>query len=322
MSRPVSAPDTDAQSTVLPFRRGTGLYDPAIARQFFKTFGRKETIAAATVLFRENERSRRQNIFQKPLTKALLTRIDRDLFRKRNIHRMFLLTRGEVTLKSGQRLLDRVRPGDLFGEMAVISEIPELEIEAPRSATAKAVEDCALYSLDGEETLRGLAKQPEFALMLMSAMFERLRLLAARLGSRSGDSSHRSLRSVPVFEAAALASLVDEFDRAAVVRFPGGARIIRQGNSGTSMYVVLEGTVAVAIGRRIVEKLGPGGVFGEMALVDQAPRSASVVARTDSVLLAINRPDLVRLVQSRPQTGMAMMRAVAARLRYMNSLFA
>ncbi|MBL8512568.1 MAG: Crp/Fnr family transcriptional regulator, partial [Betaproteobacteria bacterium] len=64
-----------------------------------------------------------------------------------------------------------------------------------------------------------------------------------------------------------------------------------------------------------------GGVFGEMALVDNAPRAASVVAREDCALLSINRDALLALVKSDPATGMAMMRAVAARLRYMNSLF-
>ena len=86
------------------------------------------------------------------------------------------------------------------------------------------------------------------------------------------------------------------------------------------MYVVLEGSVAVTIGKRIVEKLSPGGVFGEMALVDQSPRTASAQARSDCALLSINREALIGLVKADPAIGMAMMRAVAARVRYMNGL--
>jgi CRP/FNR family transcriptional regulator, cyclic AMP receptor protein len=314
--------ERDPESTVLPFAGGRGFYDANVAKTFFKTFGKKESFAEGRVFFAENERSRKQNIFQKPLKKALLTKIDLDLFRAKNIHRMYLLTKGEVTLKARRRLLDRAGPGDIFGEMAVISEIPEVDIEAPRSATAKAVSEGVAYSLDGHETEAGLAKQPEFALMLMSAMFERLRILSARLAAQPADDEHKSLKSEPIFDPATIDSLSDRIERSAVVRFPAESRIIKEKGAGTSMYVVLEGAVGVTIGRRIVEKIGPGGVFGEMALVDNAPRAAGVVAREDCALLSINRDALTKLVKVEPAVGMAMMRAVAARLRYMNSLFA
>jgi CRP-like cAMP-binding protein len=234
---------------------------------------------------------------------------------------MYLLTKGEVTLKSKRRLLDRARAGAIFGEMAVIEEIPDIDYEAPRSATAKAVSEGVAYSLDGAQTEKGLATQPEFCLMLMSVMFERLRLLSAFLAARPSDDSHKSLKSEPVFDPATVDTLLERIEKSAVVRFADGAKIIREKAAGTAMYVVLEGSVGVAIGRRIVEKIGPGGVFGEMALVDNAPRAATVVARSDCALLSVTRDGLLRLVKSEPRVGMAMMRSVAARLRYMNSLF-
>ena len=305
----------------MPFKSGAGYYDPAIAKAFFKSFGKKEKIIAGTTIFEENEKSRKKTIFQKPIGKALTTKINRDLFRRRNIHRMYLLTDGEVVLTAGGNVLDTLWPGDIFGEMAVISEIPDLEREARRSATAKSVADCTLYSLDGNEVQLGLARKPEFALMLMSVMFARLRFLAARLVAQGNSENHRSNKIEPTLDAATVATLENTLDHATVVRFQGGAKIMKEGSPGTSMYVVLEGEVAVAIGRKIVEKLERGGVFGEMALVDQSPRTASAVARADCALLAINRDALIKLTQSDPEIGMAMMRSVAARLRYMNSLF-
>ena len=113
----------------------------------------------------------------------------------------------------------------------------------------------------------------------------------------------------------------DKLDSATVVRFEEGKKILKAGVSGTTMYVVLEGQVAVAIGRRIVEKIEAGGFFGEMALVDQLPRTATAVARTECRLLPINRAALIKLVKTEPDFGMALMRSVAQRLRYMNSLF-
>ncbi|MBL8521785.1 MAG: cyclic nucleotide-binding domain-containing protein [Betaproteobacteria bacterium] len=313
--------DHDPETTILPFADGRGHYNANIAKNFFKTFGKKESFEEGHVFFKLDEKSRKKNIFQKPLSKALFTKLDSDLFRRKNIHRMFLLTKGEVTLKVRHRLLDRARAGDIFGEMAVISEIPDIDVEMHRSATAKAVAPGVAYSLDGAETEAGLAQQPEFALMLMSAMFERLRVLTACLADHAVDDSHKSLRSEPVFDPATVGTLADRVEKSAVVRFPEGARIIKEKGAGTSMYVVLEGAVGVAVGRRIVEKIGVGGVFGEMALVDNAPRAATVVAREECSVLMMNRDALLALVRNEPAVGMSMMRSVAERLRYMNSLF-
>ena len=59
------------------------------------------------------------------------------------------------------------------------------------------------------------------------------------------------------------------------------------------MYVVLSGRVAISIKSKVVEWVGPGGVFGEMALVDQSPRAATATAETDCDLLSINRSDFL-----------------------------
>ena len=313
----------ESEDTIDPFKSSaSGFYDAAVARTFFESAGRREHIPAGTTLFVENEKSNKQGLFSKPLNQALATPINGALFAKPNIHRMFLLTHGEVALTANGKLLETIRAGDVFGEMAVISEIPDLEVASTRSATATTNTDCRAYSLDGKEAETGLAKTPEFALMLMSVMFERLRFLAARLAARVDAREHRSNRSEAVFDAATLARLEEKLERATVVRFNEGARIMVEGRPGTSMYIVLEGKVAVAIGKKIVEKLSTGGVFGEMALVDQSPRTATAVARSDCALLSINRDALISLVKSDPAIGMAMMRAVAARVRYMNSLFA
>jgi CRP-like cAMP-binding protein len=309
--------------TVEPFKSSaSGYYDPEVANTFFKTCGQREKIAAGTTLFVENEKSNKQGLFAKPISQALNTPIDGTLFAKTNIHRMYFLTQGEVALTANGRLLETIRPGEVFGEMAVISEIPSLNIASSRSATATANTDCQAWSLDGREAEAGLAKTPEFALMLMSVMFERLRFLAARLAARSDTSGHRSNRGEPVFDTATLSQLQHKLERSTVVRFNEGAKIMVEGRPGTSMYIVLEGEVAVAIGKRIVERLFTGGVFGEMALVDQMPRAASAVARADCALLSMNREQLNGLVKSKPAVAMAMMRAVAERLRYMNSILA
>ena len=292
----------------------SSFYDAAVARAFFEASGRPEKIAAGTTLFVENEKSSKKNIFTKP--------INAELFNKSITHRMYLLTDGTVELTAGGKLLDTVGAGDVFGEMAVISEIPGVVTPSSRTATATATTDCVGYSLDGAETEAGLKRNPEFVLMLMSVMFERLRFLAARLATREVTEDSNANRAEPIFDTATLAVLEEKLERATVVRFAEGRKIMREGQAGINMYIVLEGRVTITINDKIVEKLFPGGVFGEMALVDQSPRTASAIARTECALLSINREALIGLVTSDQSIGMAMMRCVAARIRYMNSLFA
>ena len=88
------------------------------------------------------------------------------------------------------------------------------------------------------------------------------------------------------------------------------------------MNLLTQGTVQLTAGGKLRDTVGAGDVFGEMALVDQSPRTASAIARTECALLSINREALIGLVKSDQSIGMAMMRCVAARIRYMNSLFA
>jgi CRP-like cAMP-binding protein len=95
--------------------------------------------------------------------------------------------------------------------------------------------------------------------------------------------------------------------------------IMNEGEGGVFMYVVLEGRVAVSIKSKIVDRIGPGGVFGEMALVDQSPRAATATAEVDSELLSINRNDFLTLVKSNPSFAVSLLKALADRLRYMTS---
>ena len=296
-------PASHAATPAAPFKPTISrFYDAKVASRLFQTSGRKEHFAAGETLFLENERSGKHGLFS-----------------KRVVHRMYFITAGEVSIISHDKLLDTIKVNDIFGEMAVISEAAA---GSTRSATAKVKADCTAFSLDADELHTALEQTPEFALMLMSVMFERLRFLAARLSVLRVAKSKGSNHSGPVFDAATLAALKGKLEHVPVVRFASGNQIMGGGLAGTSMYILLEGQVTIAINGKIVEKLVPGGVFGEMALVDQAPRTASAIARTDCVVLSINRQALIDLVKSDPAIGMAMMRCVADRMRYMNSLFA
>jgi CRP-like cAMP-binding protein len=83
---------------------------------------------------------------------------------------------------------------------------------------------------------------------------------------------------------------------------------------------VKSGRVAIAVGSNIVEVIGPGGTFGEMAVVDQSPRTARAGALEESELVSIDRDTLLSLIKKQPAFAMALLRGIADRLRHMNSL--
>jgi len=87
------------------------------------------------------------------------------------------------------------------------------------------------------------------------------------------------------------------------------------GAVGAFMYVVLEGRVAISVGNSVVERVGSGGMFGEMALVDRSARAASAASATDCKLLAINRTDFLELVKAKPAFGASLLKSVALRMQ-------
>jgi len=97
--------------------------------------------------------------------------------------------------------------------------------------------------------------------------------------------------------------------------FKAGDVIFRAGEQGNELFVVRSGEVDIQIGGRTVETVGANGVFGEMALVDAHPRSATAVARTDCVVVPVSERQFLLLVREAPYFALAVMRVLAQRLR-------
>ena len=100
--------------------------------------------------------------------------------------------------------------------------------------------------------------------------------------------------------------------------FAPGETIFVEGDEGRSMYVVLEGTVRLSVTGRSLEKIGPGELFGEMALIDAAPRSASATAVSACTLAPVGAARFKSLVQENPDFALDIMRVMAKRLRSMD----
>jgi CRP/FNR family cyclic AMP-dependent transcriptional regulator len=267
------------------------LYQPRLALEFFKLGGSLEQFPAGKQIFAENDKT--GGLFSKGA-------------------RIYLLLDGDVMLTRGGKPLDLVPPGEIFGEMAAIAE-------APRSATATARKNCRVLSLDEKAFQSALQKMPEFALMLMSVMAQRLRRGVARLAAAK-KAPVEILEHRNTLDRTMLAELQRALGDPKPSTAPAGRTVVTKGAVGACMFVVTRGRIAISVDDRVIEHVGPGGAFGEMALVDHSGRSATATAETDSAWLLIGKDEFVEMVRARPAFGIALMRSMSARVLHIGKL--
>ena len=128
------------------------------------------------------------------------------------------------------------------------------------------------------------------------------------------------LESCKLFSALAPGELSQLRAAARELRFAAGSEIFREGAAGDGIYVVQSGLVQISaiVGnkeRHIFSNILPGEMFGEMAVVDNQPRSACALAGADSVVLFIPREPLLAVLNRSPQLCLALMREITRRLR-------
>jgi len=132
------------------------------------------------------------------------------------------------------------------------------------------------------------------------------------------------LMHIPLFES------LDETDRAELaaklreLKVEAGATIFAQGDDGDAMYVIEDGAVDIAAGsgkqKVILTSLFKQQYFGELSLLDGAPRSATASAVRDTSLLALDRDDFIEFVKKRPEAALTIMHEVGERMRATNEL--
>jgi CRP-like cAMP-binding protein len=128
--------------------------------------------------------------------------------------------------------------------------------------------------------------------------------------------ARENLARVPLF-----ASLPPRYvrrlaDRCEEYRYMEGATIVREGDPGDTFFVVLEGQARVENARgRVLSRVFPGDFFGEIALLDGGPRTASVIAETPMLLLGLNRSAFRSLLASEPLVAVRLLQYTAGMLR-------
>ncbi len=138
--------------------------------------------------------------------------------------------------------------------------------------------------------------------------------VAVRVAEQEDDEEHEErlaefnltiemLRQIPIFKYATYKELVHVMNITEVLDFHAGETVFAEGDEGEYLFVVMKGGVSLRKGGTTITTFEPGQHFGEMALVDKAPRSTTVVATEDSRLLGIHRTNFYKMV--RLETGLS-----------------
>lgn len=141
-------------------------------------------------------------------------------------------------------------------------------------------------------------------------------------GSSRGRSARRGLaeRERALARAELFAGLPKRQLRAiagasGLTEYREGRTVVEEGDRGAVFFVIVEGRAKVLKGRRTVARLKPGDFFGEMSVLDGAPRAATVVAETDATFLTLSSKGLSEVLSREPTLAMRMLKEMARRLR-------
>jgi CRP/FNR family transcriptional regulator, cyclic AMP receptor protein len=93
--------------------------------------------------------------------------------------------------------------------------------------------------------------------------------------------------------------------------FKAGEVIFRQGDAAEELFVIQSGTVEIRLGNRVLDTLPQLSIFGEMALIDSSPRSATAIAATDVILVPVGEKQFLFLVGRTPHFALNVMRVLA-----------
>jgi len=128
-------------------------------------------------------------------------------------------------------------------------------------------------------------------------------------GTRDEDPLYALLEGTPLFEGLSRSELSSVASVLHRREYAPGEVVFQQGYPGVGMYVIQEGRVRIVYEPTdgTLAELGDGDFFGELALLNETPRSATAVAETDSILYGLFRPDLLRLVKHDSELGVQLL---------------
>jgi len=129
------------------------------------------------------------------------------------------------------------------------------------------------------------------------------------------DQQLGMISRVPLFSGLNGKHLRSISDKGRRVSFGPGEKIVRKGEPGDGLYLILEGDVEVRSGNRVLATIGKNNFFGEIALLDKKPRSADIVAMSPTTCFLITANSFERAIQKEPKIVFGIMKELSRRLR-------
>ena len=132
---------------------------------------------------------------------------------------------------------------------------------------------------------------------------------------RRKDEYLEHLAKVPLFSACSKKELQNIARASDAVEIPAGKVLVEEGKPGHEFFLIINGNASVKRGKREVAKLGAGQYFGELALLDRGPRSASVIAKDDMEVLVLGQREFAGVIDEVPTLAHKLLTSMAHRLR-------
>jgi len=224
---------------------------------------------------------------------------------------LYVIKQGHVKIvldepDGSERILNQIGPGIGIGQITVISG-------DPRTAGMVTLEPTDIYLLHREDILAVLQGLPD-------DLVPQLREIAARLALGYLDI----LKRIPIFSTLSHEALIEIAGRLEPVPCEEGETLFYEGDEGDALYIIEQGRVKItkldASGTELVlNEIGAGETVGELALIDRAPRSATVVAIVPSRLLRLDRDDFLDEIRNYPEIALDIMRLFSQRIRFASS---
>jgi ATP:ADP antiporter, AAA family len=308
LSRKISTPENDLREAVLAALTECGFSGKNVQDETQDQI-KKET-ADARMLYsalREVESKEELNL----VTQAI--RIELNHVRERLFHLIAFIYDGKAILNARRVIINHNEPKIPYAIETLDTILPRdlKQVLLPLAEEVSGAEGCKRMNISERVSLQELAERSQGW----------LRICAHSMTEKGKTEMHSTvekvliLRSVNLFKSTPDDALAELGEIISEVEIPAGNNIVEKGEQGSSMYIIVHGKVAVMDGERILNTLGERAVFGELALLDTEPRSATIRAMEDTLLFRLDQESFYELMSDRVEVAMGTIQMLTGNLR-------
>ena len=203
------------------------------------------------------------------------------------VRRLYFISRGELDVMVGGKKVHALHDGDVFGEVALI-------YSTPRTATITARTNCLVLDLGRKDFLHLLLSHSAVSANVHAIAKQRLYTFVLQ----------DIVKKVPLFKNCHSDEFIVDVVRCLEpVGFNEGDYVIKEGEGGEEMYFVSRGTLLVTVNEKVVHIMNDGDFFGEIALIYDTPRTATILAKTKAQLFVLKKEVLSTIMEQYPREG-------------------